>query len=87
MTEYREILRLKSQGISQRSIAVSCGCARNTVANVIWRAEECNWRRKKSSVGQIPNWRSCSFRSDNPRRPCGEHLTVSTYTKRWPRVA
>jgi len=38
MTDYREILRLKSQRISQRSIAVSCGCARNTVANVFQQA-------------------------------------------------
>lgn len=28
MTDYREILRLHSQGISQRSIAVSNGCSR-----------------------------------------------------------
>ena len=40
MTQYREILRLHDQGISQRSIAVSVSCSRNTVANVIRRAEE-----------------------------------------------
>jgi transposase len=40
MTQYREILRLHSQGISQRNIAVSCGCSRNTVANTITRASE-----------------------------------------------
>ena len=40
MTDYREILRLKCQGISQMSIAVSCGCSRNTVANVFQRAEQ-----------------------------------------------
>lgn len=39
MTQYREILRLHNQGISQRSIAVSCGCSRNTVASTITRAE------------------------------------------------
>jgi len=38
MTDYREILRLYSQGISQRSIAVSCGCSRNTVSTVLERA-------------------------------------------------
>ncbi|MBQ8620744.1 MAG: helix-turn-helix domain-containing protein [Oscillospiraceae bacterium] len=32
MTQYRQFLRLHSQGISQRSIAQSCGCSRNTVA-------------------------------------------------------
>ena len=42
MTKYREILRLYSQGISQRSIAVSCECSRNTVSKVIARAKELN---------------------------------------------
>jgi transposase len=40
MTRYREILRLGSMGISQRSIAASCECSRNTVAKVLKRAEE-----------------------------------------------
>ncbi len=41
MTKYREILRLHSQGISQRNIALSCNCSRNTVANVIRQSEAC----------------------------------------------
>jgi transposase len=41
MTNYREILRLNNQGISQRSIAVSCECSRNTVSSALKRAEEC----------------------------------------------
>lgn len=40
MTNYREILRLHSQGISQRTIASSCACSRNTVAKVVNRAQE-----------------------------------------------
>jgi transposase len=40
MTKYRAILRLYGQGISQRSIAASCECSRNTVAKVIARAKE-----------------------------------------------
>lgn len=40
MTNYREILRLYSQGISQRGIASSCQCSRNTVAAVTKQAEE-----------------------------------------------
>lgn len=40
MTNYREILRLHSQGISQRGIASSCECSRNTVSAVIKRADE-----------------------------------------------
>ena len=40
MTKYREILRLHAQGISQRGIAASCGCSRNTVAKVLARAQD-----------------------------------------------
>jgi transposase len=40
MTPYREILRLHSRGISQRSIAISCQCSRNTVTKVVARAQE-----------------------------------------------
>jgi transposase len=39
MTNYREILRLDSQGISQRSISASCECSRNTVSSTLKRAE------------------------------------------------
>ena len=42
MTQYRQILRLHSQGISQRSIAQSCQCSRNTVAAVLQRASAAN---------------------------------------------
>ena len=40
MTKYREILRLKSLGFSERSIAHSCGVSRNTVAKVVKKAAE-----------------------------------------------
>jgi len=40
MTQYREILRLYSHGISKSGIAVSCGCARKTVTKVLERAKE-----------------------------------------------
>lgn len=40
MTQYKEIMRLHSLGISGRSIALSCGCSRNTVAKVLARAGE-----------------------------------------------
>jgi len=39
MTEYQEILRLSHMGLSQRSIALSCQCSRNTVAEVLSRAK------------------------------------------------
>jgi transposase len=40
MTNYREILRLYSHGISQRSISSALGYSRNTVSHVIARAKE-----------------------------------------------
>lgn len=42
MTKYREILRLKSLGFSERNIAQSCGVFRNTVARVLKKATEMN---------------------------------------------
>ena len=56
MTNYREILRLYSQGISQRGIASSCQCSRNTVSAVIKRADEIgiSWPfEKEISNGQL----------------------------------
>jgi hypothetical protein len=40
MTNYREILRLSSQGVSKRGIASSCHCSRNTITAVLERAEQ-----------------------------------------------
>lgn len=40
MTKYREILRLKSLGFSERNIALSVPCSRNTVSKVLKRARE-----------------------------------------------
>ncbi len=40
MTNYREILRLSSLGFSNRNIALSVPCSRNTVAKVLKRAQE-----------------------------------------------
>ena len=42
MTKYREILRLKSLGFSERNIALSCTVSRNTVSKVIKKAAEVN---------------------------------------------
>jgi len=42
MTKYREILRLSSQGLSNRDIAASCTVSRNTVAKVLAAAKERN---------------------------------------------
>lgn len=40
MIKYREILRLHAQDLSNRGIASSCGCSKNTVGDVLKRANE-----------------------------------------------
>jgi transposase len=49
MIKYREILRLHSQGVSQRGIAASCHCSRSTIRNVLERAQrqEISWPFEK----------------------------------------
>ena len=49
MTNYKEILRLKSLGVPHADIAASCGCGRNTVTRVLHRARECSlpWEEAK----------------------------------------
>ena len=42
MTNYREILRLKSLGYSQRSIASGAKVSRNTVSEVLKKVEQLN---------------------------------------------
>jgi len=42
MTKYREIIRLKSLGFSERNIALSCAISRNTVSKVLKKAAELN---------------------------------------------
>ena len=42
MTNYREILRLKSLGYTQRSIASGAKVSRNTVSEVLKKAEQLN---------------------------------------------
>lgn len=40
MTKYREILRLNSLDLSERSIAASAGVSRNTISKILKRAKE-----------------------------------------------
>lgn len=82
MTKYREILWLQSQGISQRTIAISLSCSRNTVSKVLKRAEELNvpWPLKKPFT--VVNFRSCSFRRLKCHRKESD-LIVSISIKKW----
>lgn len=42
MTKYREILRLKSLGFSERNITQGCGVSCNTISKVLKKATEMN---------------------------------------------
>lgn len=55
MTKYREILRLKSMGLSQQSIADSCNVSKKTVNRVLKRAKELNifWPLDKSDTDAV----------------------------------
>lgn len=55
MTNYREILKLKNLGFSERNIALSCFCSRNTVSNVLKRASELNifWPLEENQTNAV----------------------------------
>lgn len=55
MTKYREILRLKSLGLSQQSIADSCNVSKKTVNRVLERAKELgiSWPLDESNTDAI----------------------------------
>jgi transposase len=85
MTSYREILRLSAQGISQRSIAHSCGCSRNTVARVLAQAQQkqIEWRDIRDlSEGELSQ--RLAF---NPSRPGSRKSPDYEYTtEKWLKV-
>ena len=55
MTKYREILRLKSLGLSQQSIADSCNVSKKTVNRILRRAKELDisWPLDKSDTDAV----------------------------------
>ncbi|MFT8313979.1 MAG: helix-turn-helix domain-containing protein [Clostridium sp.] len=70
MTRYREILRLHNQGISQRSIALSCECSRNTVSRTLATSVESALSRvtvtclkNKNKVSKVTGQLLCFFLS------------------------
>lgn len=65
MTNYHEILRLKSLGVSERNIALSCSCSRNTVSKVVKRAAELgiNWTTSDNKTNS--EWQVLLFPKEN----------------------
>lgn len=50
MTDYHEILKLKSLGFSERNIALSCSCSHNTVSKTVKKATELSVQWTKSNT-------------------------------------
>ncbi len=73
MTKYREILRLKSLGFSERNIALSVPCSRNTVSKVI-----------KSAEGKGISWPLPEGTTDADLEKQLSSSTASAPTKRMP---
>ena len=77
--KYREILRLHAQEVTQRGIASSCGHSRNTIREVIRRAEEknINWPIEKEVTDldlQMILFPEKKVPSDHRRKPDGEYV-------------
>ena len=85
MTRYQEILRLSSMGFSQRSIASSCQCSRNTVSNVLSLANQ------KDLIWPLPEdvgiriFITC-YSLKRVRHPHVGSRTSSIFTKNWQRA-
>ena len=86
MNNYREILRLKNQGISQRNIASSCKHSRNTVSPVIQHAAERNVDCRLKSVFQMPTYKR-SYSLKRMYLAIEGFQIVSAFIRKWPKVA
>lgn len=67
MTNYKEILRLKSLGMTHADIATSCGCGRNTVTRVLHRARECGMTWESAKDLALSEVQKKLFPSDNTK--------------------
>jgi len=54
MTDYKEILRVIAQGLSQRNTALACGVSRNTVADIERRCRiyQLSWEQAQTMDNQ-----------------------------------
>ena len=68
MTNYREILRLHSLGLTHREIVDAAGCGRNTVTRTLARAREqkLDWQQAQSMSQQGVSQRLFPMEQKNP---------------------
>jgi transposase len=68
MTDYKEILRILAQGLSQRNTALACGVSRNTVADVARRCQIYNLTWEMASQMANQDIKSKLFPIDRKQR-------------------
>ena len=68
MTDYKEILRVIAQGLSQRNTALACGVSRNTVADIEIRSrvQKLTWAEAQGMAN--PDIKSRLFPNDRKQR-------------------
>jgi len=79
MTDYHEILRLKSLGFSERNIALSCSCSRNTVAKAVKKATELGVHWTKSNTRTNLEWQTLLFPAQ--KEPLAKRLPNFAYIR------
>jgi hypothetical protein len=67
MVDYKQILRLRAEGVSQRGIADVLGCSRNTVAAVFAAATAAGIGRR-ARPGRLPRLRGACRAGATSRR-------------------
>ena len=68
MTDYKEILRILAQGLSQRNTALACGVSRNTVADVARRCQIYSLTWEMASQMANPDIKNKLFPIDRKQR-------------------
>jgi transposase len=68
MTDYKEILRVMVQGLSQRNTALACGVSRNTVADVERRCRIHNLTWDKAQTMSNEAIKNCLFPNEQRQR-------------------
>jgi len=79
MTDYHEILRLKSLGFSERNIALSCSCSRNTVSKAVKKATELGVQWTTSNTRTNLEWHTLLFPA--LKEPLAKRLPNYTYIR------
>ena len=74
MTNYHEILRLNSLGVSEHNITLSCSCSLNKVSKVIKRSAVLGFNLRTSDSKTNSEWQVLLFPTENEAKDILELL-------------